>query len=200
MAENTSEPQAGWEHYYKVTAGRLPREFLVETLRRFQAPGSAIDLGCGAGVESLYLLEQGWQVLAIDQQESAAQGLLSNVPAELAHHLKTLVLPFEELTVPPADLIWAGLSLPFCQPGQFDRLWASIGSALAPGGRFAGDFFGVRHAWADQSDMTFLTREEVLSLCLELELEYLVEEEGEQQTVSDGMRHWHMFTVCARKP
>jgi tellurite methyltransferase len=200
MTNNDHEAKTRWQQFLKATADRPAREFLVNNLKRFQAPGSAIDLGCGAGGASLYLLEQGWQVLAVDGQEAAIQALLSKVPAELAARLSTLVLPFEELSIPSADLIWAGRSLPFCHPDEFDRLWGKIGAALMSGGRFVGDFFGPRHAWADRGEMTFLSKEQVISLCLDLELEYLVEEEGEAQTVLDGMQHWHQFTVCARKP
>ena len=200
MADHETETRTHWDNYYKATLDRPAREFLVNNIKRFQAPGGAIDLGCGAGGASLYLLGQGWQVLAVDGQEAAIRTLLEKVPVELAPRLKTLVLPFEELSIPNADLIWAGRSLPFCHPDEFDRLWGKIAAALRRGGRFMGDFFGPHHAWANRSEMTFLSKEQVISLCLDLELEYLVEEEGEAQTVLNGMQHWHQFTVCARKP
>ena len=40
-----------------------------------------------------------------------------------------------------ADLVWAGLSLPFCPPTHFDRHWAEIVTSVGAGGRFAGDYF-----------------------------------------------------------
>lgn len=199
MSPNSDEPQAGWSQYYKFAAGRPPREFLGRTLKRFPTAGSAIDLGCGTGPETILLLDQGWQVLAVDQQEAAIQALLSTASSRVADRLQTLVTPFETLDLPAADLIWAGFSLPFCQPDHFDTLWGKICSALLPGGRFAGDFFGPRHAWSGETEMTFHTKEEVMALCNDLQLEYLVEEEGEQQTALDGMQHWHMFTISARK-
>jgi hypothetical protein len=71
---------------------------------------------------------------------------------------------------------------------------------LLSGGRFAGDFFGPRHAWFNEKDMTFHTKEQVLALCTELQLEYIIEEEGEQMTATNGIQHWHMFTISALKP
>jgi tellurite methyltransferase len=199
MSQKTDGSQARWSEYYKFAAARPPREFLGRTLKRFPTAGSAIDLGCGTGPEAIFLLDQGWQVLAVDQQDAAIQDLLSNAPSSVGDRLQTLVAPFETLDLPSADLIWAGFSLPFCQPGHFDTLWRKICSALVPGGRFAGDFFGPRHAWSGQKEMAFHTKEQVLAMCSELQLEYMVEEEGEQQTALSGIQHWHMFTISARK-
>lgn len=199
--DNANESQSVWDQYYKISAARPPREFLNKTLRRFQTAGLAIDLGCGAGVESVFLLQHGWQVFAIDQQESAVQKLrASSVTFNTISHLETLVAPFETINLPAADLIWAGLSLPFCPPHEFDTLWRKICSALLPRGRFAGDFFGPRHAWSSQRDMTFHTKEQILALCAALQLEYMIEEEGEQMTATNGIQHWHMFTISALKP
>ncbi len=195
-----NETQSVWEQYYKVTTGRPSREFLNRTLRRFQTPGLAIDLGCGAGTESIFLLQQGWQVIAIDQQESAIAKLRTSISPDTMSHLETLVASFETVNLPQANLIWAGRSLPFCQRLEFHRLWHKILASLLPGGRFAGDFFGSRHAWANESGMTFHTKEQVLALCRELQLEYIIEEEGEEMTATNGIQHWHMFTISALKP
>ncbi len=200
MNQNSDGSQATWSEYYEVVAGRAPREFLVSTLKCFDTTGFAIDLGCGTGSETVFLLEQGWQVLAVDQEEVAIQTLLSSVPPNVGKHLQTLVAPFETLDLPPAELIWAGLSLPFCHPSKFDSLWSTIRSALLPGGRFIGDFFGPSHVWSDDIEMTFHTKEQVIALCGELELEYVLEGEGEQLTPLDGVQPWHMFTISARSP
>jgi trans-aconitate methyltransferase len=197
--DNTNKPQSVWDQYYKISAGRLPREFLSRTVRRFQTAGFAIDLGCGTGTDSIFLLQQGWQVLAIDQQESAIEKLRASITPNTVSRLETQVAPFETTSLPAANLIWAGRSLPFCPPHEFHRLWPKISAALLSGGRFAGDFFGSRHAWSNESNMTFHTREQVLALCTELQLEYIIEEEGEEMTATQGMQHWHMFTISAFK-
>lgn len=194
-----NETQSVWDQYYKITAGRPPREFLSRTLRRFPTAGLAVDLGCGAGSESIFLLQHGWQVLAIDQQDAAIQNLRVSMPSNMTSHLETLVAPFETINLPPAALIWAGRSLPFCEPSKFNTLWRNICDALLPGGRFAGDFFGLHHAWASENDMTFHTKEQILALCAGLQLEYIIEEEGEEMTAMNGMQHWHMFTISALK-
>jgi trans-aconitate methyltransferase len=53
--------QATWNDYYKAVSGRKPRDLLTETLARFGSyTGFAIDLGCGAGIETAELLRRGW--------------------------------------------------------------------------------------------------------------------------------------------
>lgn len=199
MSNHPREDQQHWEDYYRKVADRPAREFLRRTLRRFPRPGQAIDLGCGAGADSRLLLSEGWHVLAIDQQPAAIEWLRRQTEPAQFDQLQTEVTPFEGLELPPADLIWASFSLPFCHPEHFLALWTKILAALQPGGRFAGDLFGNRHAWSRHDNMSFFTKEQVLALCGDLELEYFIEEEGKRLTTRDGYQHWHMFSLVLHK-
>lgn len=193
-----------WSEYYRVVADRPPRELYRLAVTRFgqagSSPGLAVDLGCGTGIETEDLLRRGWQVVAIDQQAEAIEQTLARVPAEYRDRLETRLASLEAIEIPTADFIWAGLSLPFCPPEHFPAMWAKLVSALRPGGRFAGDLFGVRHAWADRAQMTFHTVDQVKALCQSLILEYFIEEEGERPTALEGLQHWHGISVIARKP
>ena len=160
----------------------------------------AIDLGCGGGVETRELLRRGWHVIALDQEAAALDSTLGQAPPETRDRLTTQRAAFRSVLLPPADLIWAGLSLPFCHPEDFPRLWEQISTALRGGGRFAGDLFGVQHAWRDDTDKTFVTTEQVQSLLQSFEVELLSESEEERQTAFRGMQHWHGFAIIARKP
>jgi SAM-dependent methyltransferase len=202
MSEETQEKRS-WDDYYKATSGRPPWPLLIDAASRFDSPGFAIDLGCGAGVESLELLARGWRVLAIDNQPKAIEQLLARVPSEFRDRLETQVMSFEEMELPKADLVWAGLSLSFCPPEHFGRAWAEVVDALKPGGRFAGDVFGDRHApliWSTNSEMTFLSADRVKDMLQHLEIEALVEKEEEARTAFQGIQHLHAFFVIARKP
>ena len=46
-------------------AHKEPTKFLSEITQQC-APGRAIDLGCGSGVDSVYLAKQGWDVTSVD--------------------------------------------------------------------------------------------------------------------------------------
>jgi SAM-dependent methyltransferase len=198
MADEQKTGNERWSEYYRKVRGRPINAIFGQALMRFERPGFAIDLGCGAGVETLHLLQRGWQVLAIDKQEAAVDHVHDGAEPEQRERLETRVAPFEGLTLPPADFIWAGLSLPFCSPDHFDDLWSGIVAALRPGGRFAGDLFGVRHAWVDNGG-TFHTREQVEALASPLHLEYIQEGEGEVPTALDGFQAWHQYSLIARK-
>ena len=196
MADDTYN----WDEYYKKIQGRNPRKLLLDVLENF-LPGEslqAIDLGSGDGTETVELLSRGWHVLAVDSEPAGIKRLMEKVPQEWQARLQTQLATFEEFILPPADLIHASYSIPFCHPDHFLALWEQISNALNPGGRFAGQFLGVHDSWADSKDMTFHTEAQVRSMIAAFETEYFHEEDADGQAAS-GPKHWHVFTVIVRK-
>ena len=189
-----------WEEYYQKKKGHAPRQLLLDVLEKYPTGDSlhAIDLGSGDGTETVVLLSRGWKVLAVDGTEAAIKHLMNKVPQDAQVRLQTRVARFEEITLPQTDLIHASLSIPFCYPSQFPALWEKITNALNPGGRFAGQFFGVRDSWANEPDMTFHTEKQVRQMLDGLEIEYFYEQDEDGEATS-GPKHWHVFTVIARK-
>ncbi len=192
-----------WEDYYQRVSGRAPRQLLLDVVQRYSSEVHAerrvaIDLGSGDGTESAYLLAQGWNVLAVDSELAAFQYLTEKIPTEAHARLTTQAATFEAVELPPADLIYAGYSIPFCHPDHFDGLWRKITSSLRGGGRFAGQLYGVNDTWASTESMTFLTSEQVQRLLAEFELEYFREEDEDGRS-STGPKHWHAFHIIARK-
>jgi len=49
-----------------------PTMFLAEITRR-RGPGKALDIGCGAGTDSLFLAQQGWEVTSLDFMPKALE-------------------------------------------------------------------------------------------------------------------------------
>ncbi len=189
-----------WDEYYKKIKGRAPRQLLLDALEKYPTGESlqAIDLGCGDGTETAILLERGWNVLAIDGEPAAIRHLMEKVPAENRDRLQTQVAKFNEVVLSSVDLIHASLSIPFCEPQHFPALWHKIENAIRPGGRFAGQFFGVRDSWAVNTDMTFHTEDQVRAMLETFEIESFQEMDEDGNAVS-GPKHWHVFTVIARK-
>jgi SAM-dependent methyltransferase len=199
--QNASEIE--WEAFYRAAEGRALRPLFVDAIPFLPTaipndPLVAVDLGCGDGAETLELLTRGWTVLAVDGSPEGIARLRESVsPADRAR-LTIRVAPFANVSLPPADLVYAGLSLPFCEPGDFGRVWTAITSSLRPNGLFVGHLFGPHDSWAGKPGMTFHTREDVESLLAELEIEQLREQDEDGEAVG-GPKHWHVFHVIARK-
>ena len=170
---------------------------MVGALRRFGAPGFAVDLGCGQGRDTLAMLELGWHVLAIDAEPEAIQRLRARAGDE--PRLETRVASFVDAGWPDADLVNAGYALPFCPPEQFDEVWARVVASVRPGGRFSGQLFGDRDEWVNDPELTFLTRTDALRLLAGFELERFDEEDADGQTALGDAKHWHVFHVIARR-
>lgn len=189
-----------WDDYYKWIQGREPRQLLLDVLGKYPTGESlhAIDLGCGDGTETVALLSRGWHVLAVDGAEAGIERLMNKVTAEAQTRLQTQVAKFEEVTLPKTDLIHASYSIPFCHPNHFPALWGKITNALKSGGRFAGQFFGDRDSWVNEPDMTFHTEEQVCTMLAGLEIEYFHEQDEDGEAAS-GPKHWHVFTVIAKR-
>jgi tellurite methyltransferase len=185
-----------WSDYYAANADREPREMLFETLDSFREPGEAVDLGCGAGIDTVAMLECGWRVLATDAEEEAIALLRQRVPPALAPRLRTRVARMEALELPRVDLVWAGFSLFFCPPERFQDVWTKIRRAIVPGGRFAGQILGDRDTWASDEDITSFRRAEAKSLLDGWVVERFDEEENDGEACS-GPKHWHVFHVVA---
>jgi SAM-dependent methyltransferase len=96
----------------------------------------AIDVGCGDGTEALALLARGWTVIAVDAAPEAIARLCAPVAPEDGTRLTALVASFGELELPDADLVYAGLSLPSCDPRDFDQVWRRISTAVRAEGAF----------------------------------------------------------------
>ena len=113
--------EVNWDEYYQKIQGRAPRQLLLDALEKFPLGESrqAIDLGCGDGTETVVLLSRGWNVLAVDSELAGIKRLMDKVPQGAQPHLQTQVAKFEEVVLPPADLIHASYSIPFCHPDHF---------------------------------------------------------------------------------
>lgn len=195
-----------WETYFEATKTSPPSETAMSAMEELgENKGLVIDLGCGAGMDSLYFLQNGWNVLAVDSSPEFLMMNKSKMPEELQQRLLIEKMNFEELTLPKADCIIANFSLPFCNPKRFIDMWNEIVKQIKVGGIFSGIFFGNRDEWASEfaKERTFHTKEAVTDLFDQFEIINLEELEYEGKCCGRNgkpfPKHWHYFQVIARR-
>ena len=149
--------------------------------------------------ESFFLLENKWEVIAIDNQIQAITQLKTNISEKHIAKLTVITGDFEIIKLPKVLLVNACFSLPFCHPENFDSLWKKIVESILPNGRFAGHFFGIKDSWANDPEKTFHTKEQILNLFTGFELDYFEEVEKVGKSIDGKEKNWHLFHIVAKK-
>lgn len=107
------------EKYYDNTKSDIPKKnvkYFVENIKI--TPGKAIDIGCGAGNDSVYLLKNGWNVISIDK-ENLEERISKRLSLEEIKRFKFQKQNFEDMKLEETDLIVANYSLSFCYKKKF---------------------------------------------------------------------------------
>lgn len=144
-------------------------------------------------------MSSGWHVHAFDGADGVEARVSDGVPAEALDRLDVTHIAFEELvSLPRADLVYAGRSLPFCAESEFPALWSGIMDSVRPGGWFVGDFFGPNDSWVGRANMNFHDSAETAELLAGFEIDRLDEAEGPASTPF-GEKHMHILSVIAHR-
>lgn len=189
-----------YEKYYDNTESDMPRKnvkYFIENMKI--QPGKAIDIGCGAGNDTVYLIKNGWSVTSIDK-ENVEERISKRLSSDEMKRFEFQKRNFENMQLEEADLIVANYSLSFCYKQEFDEMWKTIKKNIYKDGYFVGDFFGINDSWNKaESNMTFFTKEQVLKLFDEFDIIKFNEVEKDDLTGLGNMKHWHIFNVIAKR-
>ncbi len=184
--------------FYEITKEKPPSPLLVSGVKLVANRDSALDLGCGAGRDTRYLLEQGFSVTAVDvepQTESLIKALLNQDKVQYVNS------SFSDFEFGKYDVVNAQWSLPFTPPETFDEVSTKVKSSINPGGVFTGQLFGVNDEWNTSGKrMKFHTREEALKVFEGMEIVEFREEDRDSTLANGTPKHWHIFHIIAKKP
>ncbi|BCN29100.1 class I SAM-dependent methyltransferase [Anaeromicropila herbilytica] len=195
-----------WSVYFEHSNTNPPSDTAINALKELKnLKGEMIDLGCGAGVDALYFLENGWNVTAIDREIDFITNIREKMPEKLQKRFQIKKMLFEELKIQNAiDCICANYSLPFCNPSYFGVMWEAIVHSIKSGGIFSGVFFGDRDDWAlNFPERTFHSKEHVIDMFNQFHIIDMMEDEYEGKCCNIHgnpiPKHWHIIRVIARK-
>lgn len=193
-----------WGEYQKKTKDKQPGQLAICLNNYLNHGMSIIDIGCGAGIDSIYFLEHGYFVTAIDKVTTGIENRKLELSHDIKEKLSIINADFTNMSFLACDAVYASFSLPFCSPNDFNIFWFNIEQALRKGGLFAGIFFGINDDWYHTStDITFHRKDEIEKLFKGYsikefnEMEYDGQCVGEQGNVVD--KHWHIYQIIAIK-
>lgn len=202
--KETSENR--WDKYFKRKLFDPPAGFVVEALKvipRSNQRKIALDLGSGVGHETLLLLKHGYQVIAIDKNETAFKYMFQQPAIQpFQQHVKKIVSPFEKVPfaeLPSVDLVVASFSLPFVAKKDFNKVWKDVAQQIKPGGYFIGNVFDEGFSFFDQKfrpHMTFHTKEEARNLFQDFDILYFKEVRAD--SLKKGTQN-HYYVIIAKK-
>ena len=183
-----------WTNYQNKTYGGDVCKLLIEFLDNYKID-NAIDLGCGSGNETVYMIKNGIKVLAIDRQLN--QDFILN---RLSDNEKKMISfkesSFEDVELPKTKLITAFFSIPFCNPNNFDELWTKIYNSIEDNGYFVGQLFGDRDTWNVVKSINTFSIDKVKEYLKNYNIIKL--EEIEYVRESDNKK-WHFYDIIAQK-
>ena len=187
------------EEYYKNTKNALPHKNVLEFIDIENKVGKAIDLGCGAGRDTVYLIKNGWNVIAVDREDTK-QIITNKLNYKELERFKFIQSEFENIELEKNNLVVANYSIPFCNKDKFYDLWNKIINNIEKNGYFVGNFFGKNDEWNNEkSNLTFLDEKEVEDLFNSFEILKFEEEEKNSKTGLGVIKHWHTYNIIARK-
>lgn len=131
------------EKYYENIKNALPHENVKEFIKVENKQGKVIDLGCGAGRDTIFLIKNNWNVIAIDREDT--KEIISNkLNEEELKRFRFVRQDFENIELEKNDLVVANFSLPFCDKKYFNKLWNKIVQSISKGRSFCRNLFWIK--------------------------------------------------------
>lgn len=181
-----------WQDYQQKHYGLTPNYLVMYVINHYNIK-KAIDLGCGSGNETVFMIRKGINVLAIDQElnENFILNRLKKKEKQLVTLTKTT---FDNMSLPVTDFIVACFSLDFCNQDCYKKAFEKIKSSLTKNGKLAITFFGEK-----QESTPFALKHTVLEI-QEILAEFTIIKWKEKYYQNEKTNlWWHYYEVIAEK-
>jgi len=117
------------QKYYENTKNALPHIMVKKFVDMKINPKNAIDLGCGAGRDTIYLIKNGWNVVAIDKEDTQ-EIIVSKLDNEELKKFSFKCQDFENIELEKNNLVVANFSIPFCNKDYFNEFWNKLSNSI----------------------------------------------------------------------
>lgn len=185
------------KEFYKATQKNLPsgliRNFFIYKYNEKLDGNTAIDLGCGAGNDTEFLISKGFKVTAIDSQEEARE-FFENKKID-TEKFNLIIDDFSKAELPKADLILANMSIFFIKD-NFNLFLKDLLQKVNKNGFIVANFLGKEDDW--NGNKTTIEKEELLSYFKDFKMYYFSEEKYYKDTARGVNKFWHVYTIMAQ--
>lgn len=131
------------QKYYENTKNNLPHPMVKRFINMNIKPRNAIDLGCGSGNDTAYLIKNGWNVLSIDREDTK-EIISSKLDDNEITRFNFKCQNFENIELENTNLLVANFSIPFCNKNKFKEFWKKISDSISKGRLFRWKFLWIK--------------------------------------------------------
>ena len=185
------------KEYYKATMNKpvssIISKFFFFFYNEKLTGNIAVDLGCGTGNDTEFLISKGFKVTAIDS-ENQVRDILDRKIINKAN-LNVIIDDFSKIEIPRADLILANMSLFFVKD-NFDKFLKNILERINKKGFIVANFLGKEDDW--NGIKTTIEKEKLLGYFKDFEINYYSEEKYYRNTALGKNKFWHVYTKIAQ--
>lgn len=159
--------------------------------------GEALDIGAEAGIDALFLNENGYQVTAVDVNTEKLKEKTKDTDIKVLEE-DIANLDLEENKY---DLIIANNVFPFIYKDNFESTFNKVISSLKDEGVLAFSFFGLEDGWSDKERMSFKSFEESLEMIKNKNLEIVFQqtEKGLGGMMNGDTKFWEIHRFIVKK-
>ena len=131
------------ERFYENTKNAMPHDNIKRFIEIENKKGNVIDLGCGAGRDTVFLIKNDWNVTAIDREDTKSI-IESKLNTEELEKFRFICQDFENIKLNKSDLIVSNFSIPFCNKNYFNEFWNKIVDSINKGRIFCWKLFRIK--------------------------------------------------------
>lgn len=185
------------KEFYKATINKQPSG-LIGKFFHFKyneeiIGNTAVDLGCGTGNDTEFLISKGYKVTAIDSQEEVKDIIESkNLDKD---KYDVIIGDFSKIEIPKADLILANMSLFFVND-NFEGFLKNLLKKVNKKGFIVANFLGSEDDWSGSK--TTVEKERLLDYFKAFDIKYFSEEKYYKDTALGINKFWHIYTIISK--